>query len=159
MNTNILSAETEATTRLETIFKEAGWADGWGLTDNEVRKSTKPLFYRNNASVVATESKVSYPTGTHTLYCIYRLIDAVSNYSGNKPHNFEITIALTFYYDDSFLFLEAGENPFTKLLLDIIECLNNEGWAISQEAEESVSSADNADIFLNRKILFVTNIF
>jgi hypothetical protein len=159
MNTNIISAETEAITKLEAIFKAAGWADGWNLTDAEVRKSDKPLFYRNSSSSVATEAKVSFATGTHTLYCIYRLIDTVTNYSENHPHNFAITIALTFYYDDAFIFLDAGENPFTKLLLDVIEGLDNEEWAVNQEAEESVTSADNANTFLNRKILFATNIF
>lgn len=156
---NYLRAENAAINEIENLLKEAGWSDGWGLTDDEVRNAPSPVFYRNSAPVVASEARVKEDEQIHALYCIYNIIETHPNYTGNKPSNFDITIALTFYYDDPFLFTEATENGFTKFVDGLLDGLAENNWTLSGEGEHPVPSADDALPYVNRKVLFVTNNF
>lgn len=155
--TNILRAENAAVKEIEEIFTEAGWSDGWGLTDDEVRKAPSPIFYRNETPTVASEARVEANGQKHLLYCIYNVIDTDPKYAGNHPSHFDVTLALTFYYDDPFLFHEdSGAKKFIDALL---AALAERLWVISGEGETNVPPSDDRQPYINRKILFVTNNF
>lgn len=153
---NILQAENFTVSQLEEIFKEAGWSDGWQLTDEEVRNAPSPLFYRNSTPSVAAESKITLEGQTHSLYCIYNVSDPHSDYADNQPHHFAVTMALTFYFDDAFVFHE--NSPFNKFLSALLEELAKRLWVISSDGESKASSLSEEEAYANRKLLFATNI-
>lgn len=156
---NYLRAENAAVAEIERLLTEAGWSDGWGLDDDEVRNAPSPLFYRNATSAVAGEARVTEDGQTHLLYCIYNIIENHPHYAGNHPAAFDITIALTFYYDDPFLFYEAERNGFTKYLDALLDGLAESNWTLSGEGENPVPPTDDAQPYVQRKVLFVTNNF
>lgn len=156
---NLLRAENAAIKEIETALIESGWSDGWELTDEDVRAAANPLFYRNSTSTAASEARVKAKGQTHSLYCIYNVIETKSNYAGDKPVHFDVTIALTFYYDDPFLFQEDDKNEFIPYIEGLLDALADDLWTISGEGESSVPSTDDARVYSNRKVLFVTNNF
>lgn len=160
---SLQSAKNRAIAQIEAIFEQSGWSDGWGLNDDEVRAAPSPLFYRNEAPVVAEESKVQIEGQSHRLYCIYNVSEVKPNYAGNRPSSYDITIALTFYFDDPFLFYETGnaqtQNPFKTFAEALLEELADDLWAISSDGEGSVPSGEDGKPYTNREILFVTNNF
>jgi len=164
MKLNMSAAESAAIHRIEELRAEAGWSDGWALTDEEVKETNEfPLFYRNSTPTVAPEAKVKKDGQTHSLYCIYNIIDTDPKYAGNKPLTHNVSIALTFYYDDPFLFYQdentETENPFAPYIEALLENLADDLWAISSGGEGPVPSAESGSAYSNRKILFVQKIY
>lgn len=154
---NIIHAENAAVAAIEKIFEQAGWSDGWGLTDDEVRNAPSPLFYRNATSQVAEEARPVMNGQAQSLYCIYNIAPTDPKYSGNRPYGFEVTICLTFYYSDPFLFHEESEaNPF---ICSLMHELTEKLWIITGEGEQPVPPTENRQAYTNRKLIFVTNYF
>ena len=53
MRLNMTAAESAAIHRIEELLTEAGWSDGWALTDEEVKETNEfPLFYRNSTPIL-----------------------------------------------------------------------------------------------------------
>lgn len=162
MTSNIQQAKNRAVELIEKALIEAGWSDGWALGDDEVRRAPSPLFYRNSTPAVAEEAKVSLDGQTHMLYCIYNIADDDPHYSGNRWSNGDITVALTFYYDDPFIFYEKeGEsnNSFVKFMNALLEELARDLWAISGDVESSSPSGEDGKPYANRTTIFATNNF
>lgn len=160
MNSELLRAENRAIDELEHILLRAGWADGWELTDDEVRKAISPLFYRNQTSTVAEEARVTIDGQTHSLYVIYSMADTNPLYSGNKPYRTDVSIALTFYYDDPFLFYEGhSSSPFAKFVDLLLAEFETNAWSVYGEGESQIPSGDDSKTYTNRKVLFVTKNF
>ncbi len=160
MTDNVIKAENAAVKAIETAFINAGWSDGWGLTDDEVRAAPSPLFYRNETPAVASEARATVDGQTHSVYCIYNIIETKPNHAGNRPSNFDVTVALTFYYDDPFLFFsDEKESPFGKFAEVLMDELADGLWTISSEGESSVPATEDGQTYTNRKILFVKNNF
>lgn len=165
MRLNMTAAESAAIHRIEELLTEAGWSDGWALTDEEVKETNEfPLFYRNSTPTVAPEAKITKDGQTHSLYCIYNIVDTDPKYAGNKPLTHSVSIALTFYYDDPFLFYQddttaGAENPFAPYLEALLENLADDLWAISSGGEGPVPAAESGSAYSNRKILFVQKIY
>lgn len=157
MINSILDAENTAVKQIEEIFVNAGWSDGWALRDEEVRSAQEPLFYRNSTPVVASESKVTKKGQTHSLYCIYNISESKIHYANDKPHHFTVTIALTFYYDDPFIFFD--NSPHKEYLDALLSELSEKLWIISADSEGGVPSLDNQESYANRKLIFATNTF
>lgn len=155
---NLLEAENLAVEDLEAILNANGWADGWRLTDSEVRASRKPLYYRNSAPVVAPENKIKKSGQTHNLYAIYSITQNEPVYGSNKAGFFTVRIAITFYYDDAFLF-SRGTNPFRSYISDVVDALADNLWVISSEGESPLTSPEDGNKYLNRKILFLDKTF
>ncbi len=156
MAANLVDAENNAISALETILANAGWSDGWKLRDSEVRSATNPLYYRNSAPVVASEARIKRSNQAHTLYCLYSITDNDIKYSDNVPGFYHIKIAVTLYYDEPFIFSITGFKPF---LSSVIEALSSAKWQISSESEASVMSAEDGNKYLNRKVLFIEKTF
>ena len=173
MITNVIKAENTAIREIEAALTEAGWSDGWAMEDADVRTAGAPIFYRNNAPVVAAEARTTVgadpekqidPGQTHYLYLIYNITQTETKNAGNRPYYHEVTAALTFYYDDPSLFYEAtGDsaptNGFVPFLSELIDELADGDWAISSEGESTVPATDDGTTYTNRKILFVTKNF
>lgn len=163
MTDNLQSAKNRAIARLEGIFERSGWSDGWALNDDEVREAPSPLFYRNSTPAVAEEARVTIDGQTHALYCVYNIAEVKSYYAGNRPSSFDITIALTFYFDEPFLFYEkegaTAENAFKVFTDALLDELADDLWAISSDGEGAVPSGEDGKPYTNREILFVQNNF
>ena len=161
---NIIRAENMAVRSLEALFARAGWADGWELTDDEVRAAQNPLFYRNSTGAVAAEAKVKKDGQTHTLFCVYNISGTQLKYADNKPRSADVTIALTFYYDDAFLFYDGdgnghSESVFLPYMESLLSELAEELWVIGGDGEIPVLPADDAQPYLNKKVLYIKNHF
>lgn len=154
---NIVRAENAAVAEIERIFKAAGWSDGWGLTDDEVRRACSPLFYRNATSQVAEEARPLANGQAENLYCIYNLTPSDPKYSGNRPYGFDITVCLTFYYSDPFLF--DGESELSRFVTELMCKLAENLWIITGEGEQPVHTTENHHAYTNRKLIFATNYF
>ena len=57
MITDLLQAEQTLAADIEETLIEAGWSDGYGLTDDEIKKAPSPLFYHNATPQAAASSK------------------------------------------------------------------------------------------------------
>jgi hypothetical protein len=154
--TNIHKAEQTAIAQIEQAFIDAGWSDGWGLTDEEVRSAPSPLFYRNATPTTATEARATIDGQTHCLYAIYNIIDNAPKYAENKPTTTDVTVNLTFYYDDPSL-LDSG--AFATFVEALIDELADGLWTLSGEGESAVAATDDGSPYMHRKIIFATNNF
>lgn len=154
---NLVTAESAAVAAIENAFTEAGWSDGWGLTDAQVRQAPSPLFYRNATPKVAGDAKVILSSVGHTLYAVYNIMDPEGKYADNKLHHFNVTIAITLYYDDASLF-NVGSG-FDEFLSALLSELSDAAWIISGDAEGSVASASDKAPYIYRKVLYATNTF
>ena len=153
---NILKAEQTAIAQIEQAFANAGWSDGWGLSDDEVRNAPGPLFYRNATPTTATEARATVDGQTHCVYAIYNVIDNAPQYSENKPTTTDITVNLTFYYDDPSFF---DRGAFVKYMEALLDELADGLWTLSGEGEGAVPATDDGGPYLHRKIIFATNNF
>lgn len=154
--TNLQDAEKSAIAKIEQALINAGWSDGWSLSDDEVRNAPSPIFYRNYTSAVAGEARVSIDGQTHNAYVIYNIIANDPNYAENKPFFTSITVCLTFYYDEAHLFDSEQFAPFMKTLMNE---LADDLWVLSGEGESAVPATDDGKAYINRKIVFATNNF
>lgn len=154
---NILTIENRAIEELETIFANAGWSDGWALTDEQVRSATEPLYYRNATSAVASEAKVKREDQIRKLYAIYSLMDTDDKSADDRPFIHEPSIAIHFYYDDAFIWHK--NSPFNDFLHALIEELEADGWSVSLDGEQGIASADNAQPYITRKTLVVSKLY
>ena len=155
---NVIAAENEAIEAIEEIFKRAGWSDGWGMNDVEVMRSQSPLFYRNATGAAAERAQCVASGGkAQTLYCIYNIATTESKYAENHPYGFDVTICLTFYYSDPFLFHEKSEgNPYIdRLMKELADAL----WVIASEGEQQIPPTEDRQAYLYRKMIFATNFF
>lgn len=155
--TNQVRAEQAAVTEIEGAFAEAGWSDGWGLTDAQVRQAPSPLFYRGATPKTAGDAKVVLNGVGHTLYAVYTVMRSEGKYADNQLHHYDVTIAITLYYDDPHLFTEGS--GFDAYLEELLSELSERLWTISGEGDTAVTPATDRAPYVYRKILYVTNTF
>lgn len=155
--TNLVRAEQAAVAEIERVFAEAGWSDGWGLTDAEVRRAPSPLFYRAATPKAAADAKVVINGVGHSLYAVYNIIDPEAKYSGNQIDHFNITVAITLYYDDAYLFTQGS--GFDTFLEELLSGFSAGLWAISGEGESAAVGASDKSPYVYRKVVYITNTF
>lgn len=159
--TNAVQAETYAVQELERMLEASGWSDGWGMGDKEIAEAPNPLFYRNSTPAAAADAKVKAEGQTHSLYLVFNVVGTETKYADNIPSNFDVTLALTFYYDEPYLFHETAEavSPFKGFIEGLLSELSEGLWTISSEGESVVAAAGDRGPYTNRKVLFVKNNF
>lgn len=155
--TNQVRAEQAAVAEIESVFSEAGWSDGWGLTDAEVRKAPSPLFYRGATPKAAADAKVIIDGVGHSIYAVYSIIKPEAKYSGNQIDHYNITVALTLYYDDAYLFAQGS--GFDVFLEGLLNGFSERLWAVSGEDEGAVIGASDKSPYVYRKAVYITNTF
>lgn len=155
--TSLIRAERIAVAEIEQAFIEAGWSDGYGMTDNEIRKAPSPLFYRNSTPVTAADAKVIKNGSGHNLYAVYNIIKPEVKYASNTVHHLEVTVAITFYYDDPYLFDE--ESGYDVYLEELLSQLAHSLWVVSDDGDEPVTGTSDKAPYIHRKVLYATNTF
>ena len=155
--TNLARAEAAAVAEIERYFVAAGWSDGWGLTDDEIRSAASPLFYRGATPGAAADAKVVEGSVGHTLYAVYTVLKPDLKYAGNAVHHIELTVAITIYYDDASLF--DDNSGFNKYLDTLLDKLSEGLWPISGEADTAVSDGSDRAPYIHRKVIYATNTF
>lgn len=154
---SILDAENRAVLELESSLKAAKWEDGWRLTDAEIASYIGPIYYRNSTPASAADAKVMAGDQEHSLYMVFSVTDTKTYYASNTPSFFDVTLALTFYYDEPYLFYDTGQESIFKGFIDELLTKLAEGqWSITSEGESAVTAAGDRGPYTNRKVLFIT---
>lgn len=155
MITNALAAENAAAAELEDLLKGAGWSDGWGLEDDEVRRADKPLFYKNFTSSAAEEARIVIDGQMHNIYAVYRVFDIETVFSGNQPHHFVVRLAISIYYDDPALLV----GTFSGFVEAALTSLTNSRWSVNVEGDDTTTLGSDSQPYGCRKTLFAEKAF
>ncbi len=153
----IMQPQQSAIKAIEEALTEAGWSDGYALSDKEIANAPSPLFYKDATPKSAADARVVVNGVGRKLYCIYTLLKPDVKYSQNTVHHTDITVALTFYFDDAFTFADGSHHA--KFLDALLDELSAEEWAISMSGDERVVSQSDHSPYMYRKVLYVSNIF
>lgn len=156
MTDNLLIAEQGIGADIEAALIEAGWSDGYGLTDDEIRQAPSPLFYHNATPQAAASSRVIVEGVGRTIYLVYTVLSPDTRYAGNKPHHINATAALTIYTDDAYAFDKGSVHA--KFLSALLAELAEREYIIRTDAEGAATAATDREPYVYRKVLYATKI-